>query len=287
MPQVTVGVSLKAYFGRREARTWFGRVAELVREHDAVRAARVDVFVIPTYLQIQDALASFAGTGVRIGAQDVSPYPAGPYTGEISAAELQESGVELAEVGHAERRRLFGETDEITAAKVAAALEHGIVPVLCLGEADRLGSEDAARATVQQLHADLAGAPDGAVIVAYEPVWAIGAPEPAPVEHITTVTRALRDALDALPCRAGSLVIYGGSAGPGLLTRLGGDVDGLFLGRFAHDADSLLAVLDEASALASSRQTARLQPRVETVGGTRSLDTQVQSRGRGTGGGAA
>jgi triosephosphate isomerase len=79
-------------------------------------------------------------------------------------------------------------------------------------------------------------------------VWAIGALEPAPVAHIVTVARALREALDALPDRGGSAVIYGGSAGPGLLTELGDAVDGLFLGRFAHDVDSLVAVLDEAAA---------------------------------------
>ncbi len=87
------------------------------------------------------------------------------------------------------------------------------------------------------------------MVVAYEPVWAIGAPEPAPTDHIRVVTRALRAALDADPARGGSRVIYGGSAGPGLLTRLDGDVDGVFLGRFAHDPAALAAVVDEAAAL--------------------------------------
>ena len=86
----------------------------------------------------------------------------------------------------------------------------------------------------------------GAVIVAYEPVWAIGAPEPAGHDHIRVVAAALRAALDADPARAGSTVIYGGAAGPGLLTALGDAVDGVFLGRFAHDPDALMSVLDEA-----------------------------------------
>ncbi|MFK4834664.1 triose-phosphate isomerase family protein [Microbacterium sp. ZW T2_14] len=250
---VTVGVSLKTYFGHERARAWFAEVATRAAAHPAVTAGDVQFFVIPTYLQIPAALDAFAGTPVLVGAQDVSEFPPGAYTGEVTAAELAEVGVAVAEIGHAERRRLFDETDGITAAKAAAALAHGITPVLCIGEAERLGSSAAALANVAQLAANLAHVPAGAIIVAYEPVWAIGAAEPAPDDHIATVTRALRGAVDADPARAGSVVIYGGSAGPGLLTRLGDSVDGLFLGRFAHDPDALVAVLDEAAALAALR----------------------------------
>ncbi|WES63091.1 triose-phosphate isomerase [Microbacter sp. GSS18] len=250
---VTVGVSLKTYFGHQQARDWFDLVAGRVAAHPAVTAGAVSFFVIPTYLQIPAALDAFAGTPVLIGAQDVSEYEPGAYTGEVSAAELAEAGVRVAEIGHAERRRLFGETDEVTAAKAAASLRHGLTPVLCLGESERMPVANAAAATVAQLHADLVGAPAGPVTVAYEPVWAIGAAEPAPIDHIAGVALALREALDAQPGREGSAVIYGGSAGPGLLTRLDDSVDGLFLGRFAHDSGNLLAVLDEAAALAEAR----------------------------------
>lgn len=255
MSQVTVGVSLKTYFGHERARAWFTDVAQRAAAHPAVASGAVRFFVIPTYLQIPAAIDAFAATAVLVGAQDVSEFPPGAYTGEVTAAELAEVGVAVAEIGHAERRRLFDETDTVTAAKAAAALAHGITPVLCIGEAEQLGSPAAALANAEQLATNLDGVPTGPVIVAYEPVWAIGAAEPAPDEHITTVTRALRAAIDADPARAGSVVIYGGSAGPGLLTRLAGSVDGLFLGRFAHDPDALAAVLDEASALAAARTT--------------------------------
>lgn len=247
---VWVGVSLKTYFGHARARAWLTEVAELVRDAPAVASGAVRLVVVPTYLQIPAALEAFAGTPVLIGAQDVSAYPAGAFTGEIAASELAEIGVAVAEIGHAERRRLFGETDADTAAKAAAALTAGITPLLCLGETERTAPDDAAAAVVAQLHASLAGAPAGEVTVAYEPVWAIGADAPASVEHIVTVARALREALTALPERAGSTVVYGGSAGPGLLTRLGDAVDGLFLGRFAHDPQQLLRVIDEAGARA-------------------------------------
>lgn len=250
MAAITVGVSLKAYFGRQQARDWFDEVAFRVGTHPAVRSGAVEVFVAPTYLQIADAVAAFAPTRIRIGAQDVSTFAAGAFTGETSASELSASGVTLVEIGHAERRRLRGETDADVAAKAAAALAHGLTPLVCVGETDPQDPDAAASATLDQLRADLAGAAAAPVLVAYEPVWAIGAPEPAPIDHIRVVTRALRAELEADPARRGSGVIYGGSAGPGLLTRLSLDVDGVFLGRFAHDPAAFTAVIDEAAALA-------------------------------------
>lgn len=255
-PPVVVGVSLKTYFGHRQAAGWCARVAELARAHPALTTGAVELFVAPTYLQLLPALRTFDGTPVRVGAQDVSGHDGGAYTGEVSAAELAEVGVGLAEVGHAERRRLFGETDADVAAKAAASLRHGLTPVLCVGETDRLAPDDAAAATVAQLRAGLDAAPPGAVIVAYEPVWAIGAAAPAPPAHSAAVGRELRAALADLPGRHGSRVVYGGSAGPGLLTELGDAVDGLFLGRFAHDTGALAGVLDEAAVLAAGRERA-------------------------------
>jgi triosephosphate isomerase len=253
MPQVTIGVSLKTYFGHERARAWFDDVAARVREHDGVRSGAVALFITPTYLQVLPALAAFAGTPVRVGGQDVSAQQPGAFTGEVTAAELAEIGATVAEIGHAERRRLFGETDEVVAAKVRAALDAGLTPLLCIGESSLQAPTDAADVAVAQLRSALADADEGAVIVAYEPVWAIGAPEPAPHDHVRVVATALRAALDADPARAGSVVIYGGAAGPGLLTALGDAVDGVFLGRFAHDPDALVSVLDEASALARRR----------------------------------
>ncbi|WP_308220548.1 triose-phosphate isomerase family protein [Humibacter sp. RRB41] len=256
-PAITIGVSLKMYFGHAEATTWFGRVADAVRTHRGIASGAVRLIVIPTYLQVLPALETFAASPVLVGAQDVAAADSGACTGEVSAAELAEVGVSFAEIGHAERRSMFGETDEIVATKASAALRNGLTPLLCVGETSNLTAADATAATVAQMEAGLAGAPDGAVIVAYEPVWAIGAAEPAPREHIARVCTGLLAALGTLPGRSGSAVIYGGSAGPGLLTGLGDAVDGLFLGRFAHDVDALVDVLDEASALAERRSGAR------------------------------
>lgn len=248
--RVTIGVSLKMYFGHLESHAWFARVSKLVAEHPAVADGSAEFFVVPTYLQIAAALETFAGTHTVVGAQDAAAEDFGPFTGEVSPAELAEVGVGVVEIGHAERRRLFHETDDVVRAKTTAVLRNGLRPVLCLGEDERIDPETAAARTVAQLHDALEGAPEGALIVAYEPIWAIGAAEPAPVDHIRTVTLALRDAVASRP---GTFVIYGGSAGPGLLSELGDSVDGLFLGRFAHDPEALGAVLDEAAVLAARR----------------------------------
>lgn len=245
-----VAVSLKSYFGHARAREWMSEVAALLGGHDAVTSGAVRTVVLPTYLQVPGAIQAFAGTAIQVGAQDVSAYPAGAFTGEVAAAELAEIGVRVVETGHAERRRLFGETDAVTAAKCAAALSAGLTPLLCVGETEREAPETAARTVTAQLRASLAGAPAGAVIVAYEPVWAIGADGAASVAHVAAVAAALRTALDDSPDRAGSAVVYGGAAGPGLLTRLGAAVDGVFLGRFAHDPRQLLSVVEEAAARA-------------------------------------
>ena len=123
-----------------------------------------------------------------IGAQDAAAEDTGAFTGEVSPAELAEIGVRVVEIGHAERRRLFGDTDEVVRAKTHAALRNGLRPVLCIGETS--GDEPSAAAGARRSPSSrdaLDGAPAGPLIVAYEPVWAIGAPEPAPVDHIRTV----------------------------------------------------------------------------------------------------
>ena len=247
MTTTTIGVSLKMYFGHARALDWIDAVASLARSHPAIVDGSVELFVIPSFLALPESVRRLAGTGVLVGAQDLASADSGAFTGEVSGAELAEVGARVVEVGHAERRSLFGETDEIVAAKTAAALRNGLTPVLCIGEESRMTPADAAAACLAQLEHAVAGADPGRLIVAYEPVWAIGAAHPAEAEHIRAVCAELKTAVASLNGRDGSVVIYGGSAGPGLLASLGDDVDGLFLGRFAHDPESLRAVLDEAA----------------------------------------
>lgn len=245
-----VGVSLKLYFDHLETLDWCDRVAEVARSVPAVAAGEVEFAVFPSYGSIPAAVERLDGIAA-VGAQDVGEDDRGPRTGEVSARQLAQLGCRYVEIGHAERRARFGETDELVARKVAAAWRNGLTPFLCVGEPERGDPEAAARVATAQLAAALEVVREhgqtGDLVVAYEPVWAIGAAEPAPVEHVRSVCSALAEAADAAGEVRQSRVVYGGSAGPGLLDALGPAVDGLFLGRFAHDPAALAAVLREAA----------------------------------------
>ncbi|NVM98244.1 triose-phosphate isomerase family protein [Arthrobacter sp. SDTb3-6] len=251
-PQLYIGVSTKMYMGYRASLRWLEQVRAELDARPALAAGRVLPFVIPSFPVLPAAADILAGTAAVLGAQNCSPAE-GPWTGEVSASMLAELGVGMVELGHAERRRHFGEDDAVVAAKVRQARSAGITPLLCVGEQRRGTPAEAADFVVRQLEAALAGPPDGgswdnagATVVAYEPVWAIGAAEPADAGYVTAVVRGIRQRLE--PHGAGVLpIIYGGSAKPGLLPQLDG-VSGLFLGRFAHDAANLGRVLDEALA---------------------------------------
>ncbi|WP_285723954.1 triose-phosphate isomerase family protein [Psychromicrobium xiongbiense] len=249
-----VGVSLKMYFSHARAASWCAQIAEIARTHPATAGpdAPVKLFVIPSFPSIPAALA-VAGDAVLVGGQDLATEDVGAYTGEVSGAELAELGCRVVEVGHAERRRLFGETEDVVAAKTLAALRNRLAPVLCIGEADVADPEAAAAECIRQIDSALSLAREsgigGQIIVAYEPHWAIGAAIPASDEHIRRVCMLIRAHLDASSDLSQAAIIYGGSAGPGLLTSIGDSVDGVFLGRFAHDASAVRSVLDEALAL--------------------------------------
>lgn len=245
-PTPLVAVSLKMYFERERTLGYCRAVAEIARERPGVADGGVRLAVLPDFLTVPAAVEILAGTGVHVGAQDLAPEARGAFTGEVSGADLAALGVRCVEVGHAERRTIFKEDEAMVARKTAAALAAGLVPLLCVGEAERSEPAEAARVCAEQVTSALGGRTDAEVWVAYEPYWAIGAPEPAPADYVIAVCEALRGEL-ATTVPAHSL-LYGGSAGPGLLTRLGGAVDGLFLGRFAHDPAAFGAVVDEALA---------------------------------------
>ncbi|MFF2454346.1 triose-phosphate isomerase family protein [Isoptericola sp. NPDC058082] len=247
-----VAVSLKAYLGAADTERWLTEVAEVA---DAAAAGAVELAVLPSFPLLPAAARLLAGTRVAWGAQDVAPGAQGAQTGEVTAALLAELGCRFAVVGHAERRAAFHEDDDVVRAKVARLAEAGLTPLLCVGEEHQVAPQDAAAVAADQLESALRGSATRDVVVGYEPVWAIGAPRPAPAEHVVTVAHALRERLDALGVEG--RVVYGGAAGPGTLTALAGAVDGVFLGRFAHDVAALRDVLDEAAAARPADSAAR------------------------------
>lgn len=241
-----VGVSTKMYFSAARTRQYVEEIVSLLSAPGAV-PDNIDVFIVPDHLTITTTLEQIRGTKLWCGAQNASDQDGGAYTGEVSSAVLAELGCRLVEVGHAERRRLFGETDESTAKKASAAARNGLIPLVCIGEVAR--DETGALAVQEcqrQVEAVLAAVPDDAdVILAYEPVWAIGASQPAGVDHVVGVTGAIRE-FECVRRRAGSTrIIYGGSAGPGLFKGLKDGVDGMFLGRFAHDPKQFYKTIQE------------------------------------------
>ncbi|MFJ4220472.1 triose-phosphate isomerase family protein [Curtobacterium luteum] len=244
-----VGVSLKMYFSHARTLAWVRDVVDIAERHPAVRSGAATLFVVPTFPALVPVRALLDGSPVLLGAQDLAWADEGAFTGEVSGAELREIGVDLVEIGHAERRSLFHETDDEVAGKVHAAFRNHLRPLVCVGEASRASSAEAVAEVTAQLDRSVGTAVAdgiaGPVIVAYEPVWAIGAPAPAPDDHIVDVLAGIEAHLATRPELAGSTVIYGGSAGPGLLTRGRGRIGGLFLGRFAHDPAAIATILDE------------------------------------------
>jgi L-erythrulose 1-phosphate isomerase len=255
-----VGVSTKMYLGYADSLRWLGELRSEVDARPALAAGRVVPFVIPSFPMLPAAAELLAGSPVLLGAQDCG-WADGPWTGEVSPSLLAELGVRVVEIGHAERRRHFGEDDAMIGLKVKAADDAGITPLLCVGEetagpgagtgsASETSAAAAAEAAAFFVYGQVEAATGGdwalasRLVIAYEPVWAIGAAEPASPGYVSAVVHHLRGrlaphGLQDLP------IIYGGSAKPGLLPTLD-SVSGLFLGRFAHDAANFGKVLDEA-----------------------------------------
>jgi triosephosphate isomerase len=239
-----VAVSQKTYLGYGQTRDWLEAAAATGRRF----GPEVDVVVFPVAPALPLAVEVGATASILVGAQDVSSKPAGAFTGELPATLLAELGVRYVELGHAERRFLFGEQRGVIRAKTELVLASGLLPLLCVGEG-RLGDITPVRPSVavEQAGAQLTEVLDLLpselpFVVAYEPVWAIGADEPAPVEHVREVATGLRALLEPYPA---ARLIYGGTAGPGLYDVLRDAVDGLFLGRRAHDPTAFAAVLVE------------------------------------------
>ena len=162
-------------------------------QHDAA-SAEVAVFPPFTDLRSVQTLVNADDLAIAYGGQDISAHDSGAYTGEISGAFLAALDTKYVIVGHSERREYHGETDEAIAAKVAAAHRHGIVPIICVGEtAADLEEHGPSAVPVAQLRVALDGAAKGSeIVVAYEPVWAIGSGQAATSEQAQQVCAALR-----------------------------------------------------------------------------------------------
>jgi triosephosphate isomerase len=219
------------------------------KDHD-----RVEAVVLPPFIDLRSVQTLVDGDKLRIGygGQDLSPHDAGAHTGDTSGAMLKAMGCTYVVVGHSERRADHGETDEVVRSKVLAAGRHGLVPILCVGEP--LGVRQAGGHVahcVDQLKAalvDVPGAVLSTLVVAYEPVWAIGTGEVATPEDAQEVCAALRTALAEV---AGggvadqTRVLYGGSVKSSNVADIMAqpDVDGALVGGASLDAAEFAAIV--------------------------------------------
>jgi triosephosphate isomerase (TIM) len=195
----------------------------------------VDVVVCPPYVSLAVAVQLLAGTEIAVAAQNVHWDEEGAYTGEISAQMLRELGVYGTIVGHSERRQFFGETDEAVSKRVAAALEAGLFVIACIGETEHEResnqTEDVLRRQLSLL------APDDNLVLAYEPVWAIGTGKTATPELAQEAHAFVKSQLDAP-------VLYGGSVKPANAAELLAqpDVDGALVGGASLELESFTAI---------------------------------------------
>ena len=211
---------------------------------------RIQRFVIPPFTAVRDVKTMLDRTSVKVGAQNMHWADDGAWTGEVSPVMLRDCGLDLVELGHSERRAHFGETNETVGRKVQAAVRHGLIPLICIGET--LAEKQAGRAQdvlVAQLHGAL-GFLTGMqrqvqILLAYEPVWAIGV-------NGTPATADYADARQAeIIAAAGEMLgsripcLYGGSVNPDNCAELIAcpHVDGLFIGRSAWDVAGYLNIL--------------------------------------------
>ena len=209
---------------------------------------RVDVAVLPPFTDLRSAQTLVDGDKLRLtyGAQDLSPHDSGAYTGDISGAFLAKLGCSFVVVGHSERRTYHNEDDALVAAKAAAALKNGLTPIVCIGEHLEIREEgEHVGHCEEQLRGSLAGLSAeqiGEVVVAYEPVWAIGTGRVASAADAQEVCAAIRKELATLasqPIAETARVLYGGSVNAKNIGEIvaQNDVDGALVGGASLDGE--------------------------------------------------
>lgn len=222
---------------------------------DRTRDTRIQRFVIPPFTAAREVKEILANTSVMVGAQNMHWADEGAWTGEISGAMLKDCSLDIVELGHSERREHFGETDEAVGLKTEAAVRHGLIPLICIGETltereagrARQVLETQVRAALSQLSGDQKSA---TILLAYEPVWAIGVNGiPATSDYADArqaeIIAVAQDVLGrAVPC------LYGGSVNPGNCEELIScpHIDGLFIGRSAWNVEGYLDILARCAA---------------------------------------
>jgi triosephosphate isomerase len=215
----------------------------------------VDIMIAPPFTSIIDAIDSDEGELIIIAAQNMHFEPKGAFTGEISASMLVELGCSAVILGHSERRHIFGETDEMINKKIAAATANGLMPVFCIGEKIEQRQAGKTEEVLDlQVTAGLKGLPEGdlaELVVAYEPVWAIGTGLTATPDQAQEAHQFIRGLLGKLygdKFAKKTRILYGGSVKPSNIAELMAqpDLDGVLVGGASLEPDSFAAIVEHA-----------------------------------------
>lgn len=247
MRRPIVGMSMKLYRNRQQEEVAYSQaLVDLLGKE-----AEVELFYCPSLAVLHSAAPILRDSTIRLGAQNIAPILEGALTGEYSIQGLIEQGGSYAEIGHAERRLQLNESDYFVAKKVKLALENGVTPLLCIGEQEKLLSDQRLQFLEHQILASLeevSGDKLNRLVVAYEPVWAIGQADAADAQYVHESHRIIRRLLEkhfgeevAQQIR----ILYGGSVSVENASELIEcvDVDGLFVGRFGHVPQQLASIV--------------------------------------------
>jgi triosephosphate isomerase len=232
-------------------------VAEAAEFIDAllpqIAATQSDVVICPSFLALSEVVERSRGSAVRVAAQNMHEAEEGAFTGEVSPAMLVAADVDAVILGHSERRQLFGETDEALARKVPAALAAGLEPILCVGEGEEARDAGQTEAVlVRQLQADLVAVEGGRlrdVVIAYEPIWAIGTGRTATPEQAQEAVAFIRDLLRERGASAEEVrILYGGSVKAANAAELMAqpDIDGALVGGASLNPGEFAAIVKAA-----------------------------------------
>ena len=237
----------KMYKNPSETREFFRAFLPLVFDHD-----RDEIVICPPYIDLQQALALAEGSTISVGAQDVYWKPEGAFTGEISPSMLTAIGCTHVIIGHSERRQYFGETDDSVNLKLKASLEHGLTPIVCVGEVleEReagLTEEVLRRQCTRSFHA-LSARKAAKLVIAYEPVWAIGTGKtatPAMAASAHVLIRGEAQKAFGQEFAEALRILYGGSVKPENVSALMAEeeIDGALVGGASLDPKSFAAIV--------------------------------------------
>lgn len=260
LDKLYMGTNTKMYKTISETLDFLKNLDRLTSDIDR---KKLELFVMPSFTTLQSAAECVSQDKISIGAQNMGWEDKGQFTGEISPLMLKEVGVRIVQAGHSERRHIFGETDYDENRKVTAALKHGFIPLLCIGETDsqkNIGiSDEVLRIQIKAGFYGVSPAQAKNLWVAYEPVWAIGVNgKPAAKEYANEKHGVIKRTLIEMFGKdvGGDIpVLYGGSVNienAGELIRMP-NIDGLFIGRSAWDAENFNKIIRQVIPLFFSR----------------------------------